>query len=159
MEKKLEKMRKDIQGQLGRKSALLGCIIVLIGVVTAGVFPVQSANQDIADYLQGFQLGGLMAVAVITLSQVVRYQKALKDNTNLKQLYYKEHDERLCYIRQKVGKSSMEITPILMIIVAVIAGYFDFKVFVTLVGATVFLSLINIGFKIYYSHTMSGEEE
>ena len=98
-----------------------------------------------------------MAVAVITLSQVVRYQKALKDNTNLKQLYYKEHDERVCYIRQKVGQSSMEITPILMIIVAVIAGYFDFKVFVTLVGATVFLSLINIGFKIYYNHTMSGD--
>lgn len=158
MEKRLEKMRKDIQTRLKRKMGLLACVIILMGVVGTGRFPVKLVNENVSDFVLGFQVGLLIVVAVFALNQVVKYQKALKDDTKLKQLYYKEHDERVCYIQQKVGKSSMEITVVLMVVIAVIAGYFSFEVFLTLLAAVVLQLLINLGLKAYYSQTMSGEE-
>lgn len=158
MEKKLEKMRKDIQGRLKRKTGLLVCIIALYGVVVSEIFPVQLVNENATDFIKGFQLGLLIIVDLITLNQSIKYQKALKDDAKLKQLYYKEHDERECYIQQKVGKSSMEITMVLMVVLAVIAGYFSFEVFLTLLAATLIQGLIYFGLKGYYSYTMSGKE-
>lgn len=158
MEKKLEKMRNEIKTRLHSQQGLLAIVVILLGASASGVLPVKLESEQAADFISGFQIGILSAMAVIVLYQMVRYLKALKDDTCLKQIYYKEHDERMCCIEQKVGKSCMGITLVLMIVAAVIAGYFSEVVFFTLLGSAALQALIGLGLKFYYIHSFSGEE-
>lgn len=159
MEKKLEKMRKEIRARLVRIKVLVACVVILLGGVASGVLPYHGGKENAADFMEGFQLGALCAIALWVVYLLVRYEQALRDDAKIKEIYYKENDERTNYIAMMAGKNSMNVTLVILLIAAVIVGYFSFEGFVALVGAAVVESLVMLGFKLYYSRTFSGVEE
>lgn len=76
----------------------------------------------------------MLALCVFALYRMVRCQRALRDDAAVRRLYYQEHDERTRYIAQQVGRSSMAVNTVLLVVAAVIAGYFSVTVFVTLLA-------------------------
>lgn len=157
MDKKIAKMKKDIQKRIKQNTGLLICSCIFLTVAASGTIPVQLETESASDYVSGFQLGLLMVLVIFFLSRVAKYNKALKDEKLLKQIYYKEHDERMSYINQKVGESSMWVTTVIMTISTVITGYFNFTVFCTMIAVTLLQCIIQILLKWYYTHHTSGD--
>jgi Na+/H+ antiporter NhaD/arsenite permease-like protein len=80
--------------------------------------------------------------------------KAIRDEKALKELYNKEHDERLREIRAKAGMPILLITSVLMLIAALIAGPLSVPIFYTLLIASSAQLLISLGVKMYYLKKM-----
>jgi len=157
MDKKLEKMKKDIQKRVKQNIGLLACSVIFLIVAASRTIPVQLETESASDYVSGFQLGLLIVLVIYFLNNVVKYNKALKEEKLLKQIYYKEHDERMNYINQKVGESSMWITTVILTIVTVVTGYFNFIVFCTMIAVILLQGMIQILLKWYYTHSTSGD--
>lgn len=158
MEKKLNKMKAAISDRIKRLTGLIACTVVFLGASVSGVIDINLGSESANDFVAGFQLGILMALTVVFLYKLVNYRKAMKDETLLKRLYYKENDERLAFINQQVGKSSMSVTTVVLLIGAVIAGYFDIKVFVTILAVTFVQLVIQLILQRYYTCQVSGED-
>ncbi len=157
MDKKLEKMKKDIQKRIKQNICLLACSVIFLIVAASRTIPVQLETESASDYVSGFQVGLLIVLVIYFLNNVVKYNKALKEEKLLKQIYYKEHDERRNYINQKVGESSMWITTVILTIVTVITGYFNFVVFCTMIAVILLQGMIQILLKWYYTHSTFGD--
>lgn len=102
----------------------------------------------------GFQFGLILGIGMLSLIQVIKLSKIIKDDKKLKILHNKEHDERLILIRSKSGMPMLLITSVLMIIVAIVYGHFNTTVFITLVLAAMIQLLIGLIVKLYCMKTM-----
>lgn len=158
MNNKLETMRNQLEARTRRLLGLIACTIIFLCASVSGVIPVHTENQAATDFISGFQPGLLCALLLVFTYRLMSYRKTLTDDKLLKQLYNKENDERECYIRQQVGKSSMSITIVVMLILTVIAGYFHEIVFFTMLGATILQALIQLVLKFYYTNRLSGKD-
>lgn len=159
MEKKLAKMRKDIEVRMKRNTGLMVCAAAFLGLSATNVLPIQLGSEQANGFVAGFQLGLYCCLVLIALASLSKYRKALKDDKALKQLYYQENDERLCHINRQVGKSSMKVTIIAMVIATIVAGYFNYTVFITLLCATVLQAMIQNLLKAYYTNRVSGTDD
>jgi hypothetical protein len=159
MEKKLERMRKEVRGRMWQTLVITVVMVALLIVVCSGVIPMRSGDQRAADFFAGFQMGLVMATTVVEVYYLVRYIRALTDEKKLKKLYYEEHDERKLYIEQISGQKSQHITVIILIVAAVLVGYYSIEAFIALVAAVAVICLVGIGVKIYYEKTVTGIEE
>ena len=158
MEKKLMKMRKNIEAREKRTNKLLACTVAFLCVSINGIIPVELGNQNHNDFVFGFQCGLLTTLLFVLFSSLLKYRKALKDDKLLKQLYYKENDERMCYIHQQVGKSSLQVTMLILVIATVIVGYFNFTAFLTMLAVILLQGLIQIALKWYYTNMVSEKD-
>lgn len=92
--------------------------------------------------ITGFQSGLILGIGMMAVVQIIKLTRVINDETKLKLLYNQEHDERLKTIRSRAGMPMLMITSVLMLIAAIIAGYFNIVVFYTLVlAATAQLSI------------------
>lgn len=158
METKLEKMRAEVKKSMQLAAIGVFWIFILIGMIGTKTIPSNLAANE-AEFMMGFQAGLLVVLDLVLIYKVGIYWRALKDDKKLKQLYYKENDERECYIDQMAGKKSMNITVVLLVVLAVIAANFSFEAFIAIIVATLVVGAVNIGIKLYYTHTSTGIEE
>lgn len=98
----------------------------------------------------GFHGGALSSFSVLLILNIFKNIKAMKDENKLKKLYIEENDERAIMIMQKTGAVGINICILGFAIATIIAGYFNRIAFFTLLGSTLFVSLIKGLFKIYY---------
>lgn len=159
MEKKLNKMKSDITARCNRLVGLIACTAGLLTLSVSDIIAIDLGNEGANDFVAGFQLGILCVLLLAFASKLVNYRKALKDEKLLKQMYYKENDERVAFINQQVGKSSMTVTTVLLLIGAIVAGYFNVTVFVTILAVTLAQALIQLVLFWYHTNHVTCEEE
>ncbi len=115
-------------------------ILVAVGLSIYNVF---FASERIKEsFIFEFQFGAAISLGIISIAFLILYRRVLTDDKKLKLQYNKENDERLKAIRAKAGVPMLLITSIVMIIVGIIAGYFNLTIFITLVVAAVSQMLI-----------------
>lgn len=158
MEKKLNKMKSDITARCNRLIGLIALSAGLLGTSVSGVIAIDLGNEAANDFVAGFQLGILCVLLLAFASKLVSYRKALKDEKLLKQIYNKENDERVAYINQQVGKSSLTVTTVLLLIAAIVAGYFNITVFVTILAVTAVQAVVKLVLFWYHSNNVTGED-
>jgi hypothetical protein len=105
-------------------------------------------------FVAGFQFGLIVSIFGLAIFDIIKLSRAINDETKLRVLYNKEHDERLIAIRNKAGAPMIIITSVLMIIAAIIAGYFNIIVFYTLVAAVAAQLSVSAMVKLYCMKTM-----
>lgn len=111
---------------------------VVVFAVALGIFDVFFAAADIkTSPVFGFQCGATLALGVLALPLIVRYKRALTSEENRRRLFHQENDERMKAIKAKAGMPLLWITSFLMIIAAVVTGYFHVVVFYTLMAVSV----------------------
>jgi hypothetical protein len=129
-------------------------VCLMLVAVVLGIFCVISMGSQADDgtmaegFVAGFQFGLVISIGVLSLVDFIKLSQAIKDETKLRMLYNKEHDERMKAIRSKAGQPLLTITSVLMIIAAIIAGYFNFIVFFTLVAAVLGQLAVSAGVKL-----------
>lgn len=101
-------------------------------------------------YLKDFQIGLLIALEAITLISYRRYRNALANQDKLELLYNIEHDERKIMIRHKAGVPVLLITSTIILLAAIIAGYFSETIFYTLLAVALFQCIVCCFLKFVY---------
>ena len=104
--------------------------------------------------VEGFVLGLIFGLGIVALAGIIPMAKAIKNETELKVLYNKEHDERLKLIRFKSGAPVILVTSVLMIIAGIVASFYSFIIFATLTAAAAVQLLIACFLKFYFTKTM-----
>lgn len=103
-----------------------------------------------SSYLKDFQAGLLISIELIFLFFYRRYRSALENHEKLELLYNIEHDERKIMIRQKAGIPVMLITSSIILLAAIVAGYFNEVIFYTLLVAALFQYIVCTLLKLVY---------
>jgi len=139
-----------------RRIILFSGLILLTAILGVYDFFI-SGNVDASmtdEVVSGFQFGLIFGLGILALIQVIKLNMVIRNDKKLKILYNKEHDERLKAIRSKAGMPMLMITSVMMVISAIIAGYFNIVVFYVLaITAMVQLSIGTI-VKLYCMKTM-----
>lgn len=130
--------------------ALIALTAVALGIYNV-FFEGDSVASDVATgILSGFRSGLSIGLGGVSLIRMIILGKAIRDEKTLKELYNKEHDERLSEIRAKAGMPLLLNTSVLMLIAALIAGPLNVTVFYTLLIAASVQLLTGLGVKMYY---------
>ncbi len=113
------------------------CVLsfVVLVAIFLGIFDVFFATVEIkTSMFFGFQCGLLLAMGMLAILLIIRYKKAMESEEKLQLLFNKENDERMKNIKSKAGMPMLLITSFIIIIIAVIIGYFNVVVFYTLIA-------------------------
>lgn len=130
---------------------LFTAVLGVYGFFAAG----NSENAGISDgVVSGFQFGLIFGLGIVAFTQLIKLYLVVKDDKKLNMQYNKENDERMKAIRYKAGMPMLLITSVMMLIVAIIAGYFNIVVFYSLAVAAMVQLSIGAFAKLYYMKTM-----
>ena len=134
---------------------ILNCVaVVVFALVIALLSYTVSGRMDEEGpeiYFLGFQTGAATAFTGMLLIFALRLGMALRNPEKLRKLYVAETDERRCFVAQKTGSTGIKAAIGGLFGAAIAAGYYNFTVFVTLIGACLFVCAIVISMKVYYS--------
>ena len=129
------------------------CIFVSVCLTAVSRYS-QSTTLSLPDYAKGFANGLATAFALLIVAwgvfAAIRIQRALKDDTLLRKMYIAENDERRIFIQNKVGGTGLRLAVFLLSFAAIVACYFNMVIAYTLIGAALGISLLMLGFKLYY---------
>lgn len=139
------------------KQKLKTRIIIMIGIIvvvalTNLVLLINHNNlPTLPDFISGFQLGVFMGFELLLIIFTIKNILSLSSPEKLKKLYIEENDERKKLIKQKTGGVVIYIFIITIAFAALVAGYFNQLIFFTLLATLVFIELVMLALKIYYS--------
>ncbi len=128
-------------------------IFLLLG--KTGLIPnlVPTASDDRwTDVWSGFATGASTAMLGFMIGGLIRNHKALKDEKALKKLYVNENDERTIQVWTSARAAAFQTFLLLGIVAAVVAGYFNMTVCITIIATLFCASMVVIGFKFYYAN-------
>lgn len=150
----MDKMKQEVKGKLAYWGRLCALFAILMATNFWNYVRPRNGGDNFTDFFQGFQLGIAMAFLVCAAVRVLKFRKILKDEEALRAFYIKEHDERAMAIWNKSGGTVLYTCGVLIIGAAIVAGYFNPTVFITLTACGLFLLLLKQGLCIYYCKTM-----
>ena len=137
-----------------KKRTLLLMVPIILSVIL-GVYDAFWASPEIKETsIYGFQVGIIISLGLLATISVIRFRTLLKDESKLLLHFNRENDERIKAIKAKAGIPMLPFTSILLIIAGVIAGYFNYQVFLTLIAAAAFQMTICAIVKIVYMKRM-----
>ncbi len=144
----MEKFRAKIRKRVILLSMTVMFLTAIYLILLTGLMDLP----PISDFIKGFNGGIVAGVEIVLVFFTVKYFVSMKNEVSMKKLYIKENDERTQMIMQKTGEVGMTFFMIISVIATIISGFFNETVFFTLLGATVFSTLIRVACKLYY-HT------
>lgn len=150
----MDKMKQEVKSKLAYWGRLCALFAILMTTNFWNYFRPAGGGDNYTDFFKGFQLGLAGAFLICAVVNVMRYRKILKDEEAVRAFYIKEHDERTMAIWNKSGGTALYTCGVLIIGAAVVAGYFNPTVFVTLTLCGLFLLLVKQGLCIFYCRTM-----
>ena len=151
----MEKFRTTIKRRIAISSGMAFIAMVLGVFSTYSIIITDHSSATHSDgFVAGFQFGLIVSIFGLAVFDIIKLSLTINDETKLRILYNKEHDERLIAIRNKAGAPMIVVTSVMMIIAAIIAGYFNIVVFYTLVVAVSAQLLISAIVKLYCTKTM-----
>lgn len=149
MEKTLETYKKT----LAQRQVIVGCGLIFISVcvLVINYFFGGIVGDHVPDFIHGFQLGLFTGLELLMVFYVVKLIRAQKNDDRLRKMYISEHDERSASIRLHTFATSGVVSLVLIAFAAIVAGFFDEKICLTLIVVLIVEAYIKLPFKIYYS--------
>ncbi len=150
----MENYKKMIQQKISSNAIMLcfGSAIFIIG--QQGYFSKYKPDGDFGDFISGFQIGLFVGLTIWLIASTAYIGSALKDEKKLKEMYIKDTDERNMKISELTGINLQRSVCFPLLFSAVVAGYFSAEVFFTLISVVLFISIVTIARKIYFSKTL-----
>ena len=126
------------------------CVLGFLG--EAGIVNLTPAAGDShwQSQWRGFISGASLGILALLLFGLIRNLLALRDENKLKKLYIKESDERQAQICALAMSAAMRASLVLGLVAVIVAGYFSVTVSLTLLASLFAVSLVTIGFKLYF---------
>lgn len=143
----MEEYRKKVELRLRICTMICGCsgvIYMAFNFFTKGA----------GDFAKGLTSGVFVGMMVVAIFNLTKYGIALKNEEELKKMYIRETDERNIAIQKETSQKGSAITLFCSGLGAIVAGFFDEKVCITIVAVTLFGALVNLALNVYYNKKM-----
>ncbi len=146
----------DYKKILKQRIIYLGLLITVLSIIliVSRFSDIKSTNDHFISFVHGTQLGSILAINILSVYTVIKYQKVLKDKNLLESLYIEENDERLNTILNKSGGIPIKFLMILFFIMSYISAYFNIIVYFTLIFVSIIIALFHGFLYFYYSKTI-----
>ena len=128
--------------------------LTLLGVMEALFFLLMHFGRSMEGPVAGFLLGMAAGGAIMGFLVIMRWGRALKDDTRLRRMYNEEHDERLQAIRARAGLPMGLYLSLGMLAAGCVAGFFSGTVMLTLVLAAGAQLLVCVAVKLILTRVM-----
>ena len=151
----MDKMKLEVEKKIRywRKICIMFTCLAAFNILNI-IRPIHASDGVFAGFFDGFQTGAAVAVWFLSAIMVMKYRKILRDEEAVRSYYIKEHDERTAAIWAKSGGTALYTCGVLIIGAAIVAGYFNPIVFITLLLCGVFLLIVKKALVIYYCKTI-----
>ncbi len=163
MKRSIDDLRADTRRRLHRETLSAALFVILAGVIAAltatDSLPSIHGGEFASSFLSGFLLGLLLVALVCTLKKIVELRRAIADDTALRRLANKENDELEQYRQQQIGRTFLQVMPVILVIAVIVAGLVSIEALVAVAALAIVLSLVFCGLKLYYRHATGGGEE
>lgn len=103
------------------------------------------------DFIFGFIYGLVIGMELFCVGKVIKINKARDDYGLLRQMYIEENDERQILIRLKSGYPILVNLSLAIFLFAILAGFINKAVFITLLSVGVFQLLVSKAIKLYWT--------
>lgn len=145
----MDKMKKQIERRMWVMWAAFFALVLLSAYESMGPgFPVSSGvNEHVLAFQHGLRFGATM----VLLAFIVRYVLALRDENKLKKLYYRMTDERMATARMKSGAPALLGCAIALLVASMVAMYLSTAVSVTLIACALFLLVVAVAGKAFWT--------
>ena len=145
----MDKFRKKLQIRL--LAQITGLICACAAFLFSFYLPKRISGSDsVLAFESGFEIGIFTAFVCAMVFLIIRTGAAIMKPERLKKMHIAETDERVLFIRQKSGSVGTSIILYGLVLGTIIAGNLDHTVFFTLLGACLFVELIQGFLKLYY---------
>ena len=144
----LEKYRREIKNRVSVYQALIA--VALVFVIIGNVL--LKDRGQMVESVRGFATGLFIGIELVCVFQLGKLWKMLKDEEVLKEVYIREHDEREALIQMKSGLHVIPVLSFIILICAILVGFFNDTVFYTLVVVGIGQILIALALKIYWKN-------
>lgn len=152
MEKELAQYRKTLHiKNLLLSAGILAMLILLI--LGSRMSPI-GGDRAWTGAWSGFISGCSCSLAAVMAVVLVRNVLALRDEEKLRRQYIKYRDERTLEIFHRAGHSSYWFEAMGLLVATVVAGYFSPAVSLTCLGCTLYVCLVRLALKIYYTQVL-----
>lgn len=150
----MDKMKQEVEKKLRywRKICIMFTCLAALNILN--ILRPLHASDEFTDFFNGFQVGVAITVFLCSAIMVMKYRKLLKDEEAVREYYIKEHDERNAAIWAKSGGTVLYTCGVLIIGAAIVAGYFNQIVFITLLLCGLFLLVVKKALIVYYCKTI-----
>ena len=128
--------------------------LTLLGVMDALFFLLMHFGRGMEGPVAGFLLGMAAGGAIMGFLVIMRWGRALKDETRLRRMYNEEHDERLQAIRARAGLPMGLYLSLGMLAAGCVTGFFSGTVMLTLVLAAGAQLLVCVAVKLILTRVM-----
>ena len=129
MEKKMEKMKKEIKTQNRFYLIIAALFLIAQCTNTSGVLTSAYTNPHSAEFVHGFVLGLVIVVEIFVILQFCKNSKAL------------------------ASQKSVQIALILAVAAGFIVCYFSLEAFLGMLGVVILTGVVRKCCKIYYTRT------
>jgi hypothetical protein len=153
----MEKYYRKIKNRMLSEIVLAALLIPIAVYASLQYFHMEApiSGSSVLDFfggmVNGMRSSMIAAFAVYLVIHIIRDRKAIKYETQLKELYITEHDERLMSINEAAGRMSFHIILYVIITAALIAGLFDTTAGLTLFCAWVFIVITRVAAGLFYN--------
>ena len=145
----MDKFRKKLKIRL--LTQITGLICACAAFLFSFNLPKRTSDSDLVYAFEaGFETGIFASFVCLLVLLIIRTSAAIMKPERLKKMYIAETDERILFIRQKSGSVGMSIILYGLVLGTIVAGNLDYTVFFTLLGACMFVGLIQGFLKFYY---------
>ncbi|MDO5027125.1 MAG: hypothetical protein Q4E50_04775 [Tissierellia bacterium] len=143
---KLKNYRKDLENRASLYVVFIGLALVFLLLGELLLKDLIKEDSKALTYVVVFAI----VIELINLYQLGKIWKALKDENVLTEMYIKESDEREQLINLKSGYPVVTRLSMILITAAILLGFFDDKVFFTLILVAILQALIAFTLKLYW---------
>lgn len=140
----MDKFKKSVKKRLVIMrvySAAIAILLILSTFFSFTEFEIGPVN---------FALGVCLGAMILVLFGMRKYAMAMRNDESIKRLFIEENDERHKFIIAKTGGHAINIVIFGLLLGAIISGFFNEMIFLSLLGATFFSALVKGCLKWYY---------
>lgn len=150
----MDKMKQEVEKKSRYWMKIQALFTILLMLQFRNYIKPFNAHDNFTDFFSGFQFGISCFLMVYAVFRVVRCRKILQSEEAVREFYIKEHDERNAAVWAKSGGTVLYTCGLFIIGAAIVAGYFNSVVFITLLTCGAFLLLVKKSLMRYYDKTM-----
>ena len=134
-------------------AVILFAFAIVAIIAQAGVLNItpETGDSHWQSRWRGFVCGASCGLGILMLAWRIRISKALHSEKELKKLFVEVHDERMNQIYTSARATAMQIFLIVGLVAAVVSGYFNMTVSITILVCVFVHSILGGALKIYYS--------
>lgn len=142
---------KEFREKLERKlklHSLFTCSSILI------FFGCKFLLDGTSDFAEGLITGFFSGIMIVAIYNLSRMFAALKNEEKLKEMYIAETDERNIAIGKETASTATIISVMLTALAAIVAGFINITVCITLAAALLFWAIVTVSVRSYYNKKM-----